>query len=272
MMKFKASFIPLLLLTIGTCATAQELDASTFNKEMAIEIEGDTIAVHALIASGVQPKETVILLHGIPGNEKNLDLAQDLRSSGWNAIYFNYRGSWGSQGEYLYSNCLNDVKFLIEHLSQPKLADSLRINTNEFTLIGHSLGGGLALLQGATNNKVKKIIAVSAFNVGYSLRNDDSLESVQDIKSFLDELFMLNCNSEEFLLEWIDHKSQYNALTYREQLKNKSTLVIDELDRNHSWPGLLGDAIEYRIIPSDHDYSDKREELIGTIINWLRSN
>ena len=37
---------------------------------------------------------TVVVCHGLPGNEKNLDLAQAIRRAGWNAVTFNYRGSW----------------------------------------------------------------------------------------------------------------------------------------------------------------------------------
>jgi hypothetical protein len=40
----------------------------TFNKEMAIGIGEDSAAAYALIASGEERKETVILLHGIPVN------------------------------------------------------------------------------------------------------------------------------------------------------------------------------------------------------------
>ena len=39
----------------------------------------------------------VLLLHGFPGNEKNLDLAQDLRADGFNVLFFHYRGAWGSE-------------------------------------------------------------------------------------------------------------------------------------------------------------------------------
>lgn len=52
------------------------------------------------IASGAGPHPTVILLHGYPGNEKNLDLAQSLRREGWNVLFFHYRGAWGSEGEF----------------------------------------------------------------------------------------------------------------------------------------------------------------------------
>src|SRR5690349_6039830 len=52
----------------------------------------------AYLAAGAGPHPTVVLFHGLPGNEKNLDLAQALRRAGWNAITINYRGSWGSPG------------------------------------------------------------------------------------------------------------------------------------------------------------------------------
>ena len=41
-------------------------------------------------AAGETPRPTVILLHGVPGVEKNLDLAYALRDAGWNCLYFHY--------------------------------------------------------------------------------------------------------------------------------------------------------------------------------------
>ena len=32
---------------------------------------------------GLGPHPVVIMLHGFPGNEKNLDLAQSIRRAGW---------------------------------------------------------------------------------------------------------------------------------------------------------------------------------------------
>jgi predicted alpha/beta-fold hydrolase len=40
--------------------------------------------------AGLHP--TLVICHGLPGNEKNLDLAQAVRRAGWNVITFNYRG------------------------------------------------------------------------------------------------------------------------------------------------------------------------------------
>ena len=63
----------------------------------------------AYLAGGAGPHPTVILLHGLPGNEKNLDLAQAIRRDGWNAVTFNYRGSWGSPGVFRFGQNLEDA-------------------------------------------------------------------------------------------------------------------------------------------------------------------
>jgi dipeptidyl aminopeptidase/acylaminoacyl peptidase len=59
---------------------------------------GALLNAFVYIAAGAGPHPAVILLHGFPGNEKNLDLAQAIRRSGYNVLYFDYRGSWGSPG------------------------------------------------------------------------------------------------------------------------------------------------------------------------------
>src|SRR4029453_8317257 len=38
------------------------------------------------LASGDGPHPTVVLLHGLPGNERNLDLAQAMRRAGANVV------------------------------------------------------------------------------------------------------------------------------------------------------------------------------------------
>jgi len=73
----------------------------------------------AYLASGAGPHPTFVLLHGLPGNEKNLDLAQAVRRAGWNAITFNYRGSWGSPGSFRFGNNLQDADAVLRFLAKP---------------------------------------------------------------------------------------------------------------------------------------------------------
>src|SRR5216110_767038 len=63
--------------------------------ELQIPSAGSLLQGFMYKANGSKPHPTLILLHGYPGNERNLDLAQTVRAHGWNVVYFNYRGSWG---------------------------------------------------------------------------------------------------------------------------------------------------------------------------------
>src|SRR3984885_4662719 len=73
-----------------------------------IPSHGALLNALAYIAPGPGPHPTVLLLHGLPGNEKNLDLAQAIRRDGWNVVYFDYRGSWGSSGAFSFTPSIED--------------------------------------------------------------------------------------------------------------------------------------------------------------------
>ncbi|MGC2615581.1 MAG: DUF1749 domain-containing protein, partial [Terracidiphilus sp.] len=70
----------------------------------------------AYTATGAGPHPTMVICHGLPGNEKNLDLAQAVRRAGWNAVTFNYRGSWGSPGSYSFAQNLEDADAVLAYL------------------------------------------------------------------------------------------------------------------------------------------------------------
>ena len=97
------------------------------------------------LAQGRGGHPTVVFLHGFPGDEKNLDLAQAVRRAGLNALVFYYRGAWGSPGTYSYSHVLEDVNAVLAWLREPRTADSMRVDSRRLILVGHSLGGFVAL-------------------------------------------------------------------------------------------------------------------------------
>ena len=95
----------------------------------------------AYLAGGAGPHPTVILLHGLPGNEQNLDLAQAIRRSGWNVVTFNYRGSWGSPGSFSFRGNLADAKAVLTYVRAPANAAKLQVDPRKLVVIGHSMGG-----------------------------------------------------------------------------------------------------------------------------------
>lgn len=106
-------------------------------------------------AAGHGPRPTAILLHGLPGVEKNLDIAYALRAAGWNCLYFHYRGSWGSEGNFSLAGRHDDLVAATDWLTQQACVDPERL-----ALIGHSAGGHLALLAGAIASRFKAIVAL----------------------------------------------------------------------------------------------------------------
>ena len=93
------------------------------------------------LAAGAEPHGTVLLMHGFPGNEQNLDLAYVIRRAGWNVLFPHYRGSWGSAGTFSFSNALEDTQAALDFARDPASAKKYRIDTKKIVLIGHSMGG-----------------------------------------------------------------------------------------------------------------------------------
>ena len=79
-----------------------EIDAAYPPDMHSLFIENRLLGL-VFLANGRGPHPTVILLHGFPGNEKNLDVAHMLRRGGYNVLVFHYSGSWGSRGSYSFT-------------------------------------------------------------------------------------------------------------------------------------------------------------------------
>ena len=115
----------------------------------------------AYLTAGAGLHPTFVFFHGLPGNEKNLDIAQAVRRDGWNAITVNYRGSWGSPGEFRFGNNLEDADAVLAFLRDPANARSLGIDTTRLVIAGHSMGGWVVALTAAHDRGVLGAILIS---------------------------------------------------------------------------------------------------------------
>ena len=255
----------LIMFNLGFNAQNSYNDYPATSEEITITIGNDSIAAFGMFAEGKEKKETVILLHGLPGNERSLDLAQELRRNGKNVIYFNYRGSWGSQGEFLYSNCIKDVKEVMDFFDEPKNSTKYRIKSKSYILFGHSMGGGIALLVGAKDSRISKIGTFSPNPVGNAPK-----ELLDWVYNYTKTLFMLDINPNEFYNDIITNSELYDPLTYKNELSQKDILILDENNRNREWIKQI-DNIEYILMKTDHSFSDKRLELISKVKEWINN-
>jgi uncharacterized protein len=237
------------------------------------------------IASGAGPHRTVILLHGFPGNEKNLDLAQAIRRYGWNVFLFNYRGSWGSPGAFSLTHAIEDTDTAIAYLRDPENAARLRVDPAYLVVAGHSMGGMISSIVGARDRALKGVALISAANMPGrflpAFHDGRPDTDVAPLSHHLEELGMYplaGCTSEGLARELIAHAAEWNLRGQAAGLAVHSLLAIssddglgpatDELvaDIHALKPAEVVTAVR---LHTDHSYSDHRIALEAAFLSWL---
>ena len=251
-----------------------------------IPSHGAMLNALAYIAEGAGPHPVVILLHGFPGNEKNLDLAQSIRRAGWDVLYFDYRGSWGSPGDFSFTHSVEDTQSAIAYLRDPAIAKKLRADPNSIVLIGHSMGGFMALQAGANDPTIKAIVTISAadFNAGrlQSLPADKHDEAVKGLAAHLAAEGMAplaGCTPESLAHEVIDNVTKWNFVNLAPKLATRPMLILTSDDglapSNNAFVEALHKAGNTQVtaihMATDHSYSDHRIALEQAVLQTLDS-
>lgn len=253
--------------------------------ELTFDSNGKRMSGFVYQAAGKGPHPTVLLLHGYPGNEKNLDVAQALRGNGWNVAFFHYRGSWGSEGEFSFRNAEQDVQAVLQHLTDKDNAEALRIDQRLISTVGHSMGGHMAIAGILDNPAVKCSVAWDGANLGakgVGFVNDT--DTTIPWKEYGDTLFMLNgWSGEKAEIETKKFAKELDLISRAEKINGRSVLLI-AADTSvipielHIKPLLAAlkatknSLISYKLIKDDHSFSSSRKELISTTANFLDTN
>ena len=235
--------------------------------------------MHGIIylAEGIGPHPTVILLHGFPGNEQNLDLAQSIRRAGWNVLFFHYGGSWGSQGSFSFANSIDDTQTAIDWIRDPQHAKKYRMDPSKIVLIGHSMGGFMASIGGARDAKVMAVGMIAAWNIGADGR------SIKDVvarkKSMAEQIHPLaGCTADSLIAEMQAHKEDWDYNSFVPKLKDRPVLVVSTNDglhvANDSFVSAMKSAGAQRVtavhFPTDHGLNDHRIALQVAVLDWLK--
>lgn len=102
----------------------------------------------------------VVLFHGIPGAELNLDLAYALRENGFAVLAPNYNGCWGSQGDYRIEGIPGNIRTVLDFACEDEFVETAGIDPARICVVGHSLGGWAALISPRISKRVRAIVAL----------------------------------------------------------------------------------------------------------------
>ncbi|GHU05748.1 hypothetical protein FACS1894205_6230 [Alphaproteobacteria bacterium] len=238
------------------------------------------------MAEGKGPHPTVMVLHGFPGNEKMLDLAQTLRRAGLNSVFFSYRGAWGSQGDFSYANCIDDAEAVVKFLRAPENAAKYRIDPKKLVISGHSMGGFVALNLAKRLKDVKYFISFSGWNIGAEaerlLAGGEDAKAKRLVSIAASAAPLKGTSPEALWNEMISMKDSHNLLSYVPNLAGKKILMVaarhdipcpirfDHVPLYSALKKAYPADIEEFIIDDDHAYSANRIAIIKEVLVWLR--
>ena len=285
MINFSAKFLLTILLFVSTNAFTQsesiilndlkwDINSPASSTELFIPSGNSQIAGLIYNANGLQKHPTLLLLHGYPGNERNLDIAQVVRSRGWNVIYFDYRGSWGSQGKFSFKNCVEDVVNIVSFCN--KYQNSLKIDTSNIVLFGHSMGGWVCLKALQELPTIKKGFALSTWDIAKDFKNvsnEKEMLSIANDPNIAGKYFVLNTSLKDLYTPVLQNKTYFNLLNDTNSLSDKQIIMIDEHEKNSQLAEKIKESnksyFDYSVWQTDHVFTNKRASLINKVLAFL---
>lgn len=249
---------------------------------VAIPSGGDTLYGTAYIAQGAGPHPVAVLLHGFPGYERNLDLAQAARRAGWTALSFSYRGAWGSGGTFSFSHALEDVQAVLGWLRTTEARDQIRADGARVALIGLSMGAWAALLTAAETPALLGAAALAPWNLGaYAMLAADPEVRAAAVRFLAGLSAPLHSLAPEALAEQaVAQAEDWDYTGHAAALRERSLLLVAGEDDDEAPPVLhyapLAAALRgapgvraVQIAGADHAFSARRIELAREVVEWL---
>lgn len=235
-------------------------------------------------AGGSGNHPLVLMCHGFPGNEQNLDLAQAFRRIGFHACTFHYSGSWGSDGDYSFSHCIEDAETVLDHLLSH--ADELNIDTDRIFLFGHSLGGFVSANLYARRKEFRACILLSPADLchSYSFVMAHPEKTEFYLANLDGSAAWLNGTSGVLLAEDMARLAPSHEFTVLSPALSEKPLLLITADYDKTTPfkhdqkplldalDTLGKGNHKHIsIPTGHGYEDKRIALTETAAEYFVS-
>lgn len=231
---------------------------------------------------GIHP--VVLMMHGIPGNEQNLDLAQFLRLKGFHVVMFHYSGCWGSDGDYSLTHNLEDTNTVLDFILND---EKYNFDKSRIYAVGHSLGGFACGQLLGHRKEIRAGVLLMPCDIG---RLPDLKNEAAKVYKEFEELL-------EESSEWL-HGTSGEAL-FNEAIENSETFKLESVAANlvdtpiMCFTGSLdfvtpdelfckplreaviangGTKISHIEYPTDHFFSDYRVTVANDVCEFLSNH
>ena len=244
----------------------------------AIPSSGVNLNAILYTAAGSGPHPTMLLLHGLPGNEQNMDLAQTVRRAGWNVLTIHYRGSWGGPGIFRFEHCLQDAAAALDWIGEATSDPALKLDPDRIVVVGHSMGGFVAAHVVAERPRIRGVALISGVDLGQSFGEERSTARVDENVGVSAGLHILAGTSPQALADEARRNvDRWRLTNYAARLADRPVLMVTSDDGFAAGSDALAQDVRnvdgVRLttghFPTDHSYSDCRIRLQVTVLDWL---
>lgn len=251
--------------------------------QLSVPSHGERLLGVFYLAAGSGPHPTAIVMHGFPGYEQNLDIAQAIRRAGWNVMAVHYRGSWGMKGDFSFTHVLEDADAEVAFLRDPAVDAKYHVDPSRIVLVGHSMGGFAVASAAAHDPRVAGVVMISAWNIAgpYTDLPDDQESAavakfVQGQKKN-DLAPLAGCTAESLGQEVFRKRKELNFLRFAPALSSRPVLIVTSDDglaaANQKLYEQLRNNGDQRAqiihLATDHSYSGLRIALEEKILEAL---
>ena len=247
--------------------------------DVRIESHGERMNAVLYTAGGAAPHPVVVLFHGFPGNEQNLDLAQAIRRAGFTVLTLHYRGSWGSPGKFSFTNAMEDSDAALAFMRDPATVAKYNLDPRRIFVIGHSMGGMMTASATAHDPRVAGFVMISAWDIGAGASHfaDPEFRKKQLEGDFAANVIPLNTTPEALMDEMVANAAKWDFVDFAPSLKTRPALILTADDGltpdNQRLAAALKAAGDTDVtedhMATDHSYSDKRIALESAVVRWL---
>ena len=240
-------------------------------KSIRVQSGGSYLKVLEYFPTGKGPHPTLVLLHGYTGMPGNVDIASTLSRAGWNVVFFRYRGSWGMPGEFSFQHCVEDAVNIVQYLKTN--ASTLKVDTAQIALFGHSMGGWVALKAATQLPFVKKVFALSAWDIYTTVLNAQTKGTSNHLYTEADNFPELKIQSGKHLYDPVLNDSASFILSKDgARLTGKKLMLLDEHNNNKyivdSFKTCLPN-MKYEVWRSDHSFTYTRIAMMRKLLWFL---
>ncbi|MBU3078114.1 alpha/beta hydrolase family protein [Sphingomonas quercus] len=237
---------------------------------------GLEVPARLFVAGGAGTHPTMLLLHGFPGTELNLDLARVFQRAGWNVMAVHYRGVWGGPGQFSFGHVVEDAHAALAWLRSPAAA-AHGIDPKRIVVLGHSMGGFATVMLG-DDRAVAGYVLISAANMGRSalaLADNPGRRG-----GFADDAGYTNASIDSLIADARAHAADWDWDRRAALMAGRPVLVLTSDDGLAPTGEAAARAIaaaggpkpETVHMTTDHSYNDHRIALAATILRWLEKS